>query len=113
MMIEVTKLDKLIDTTITNEVKEVLVDEKEISVVVEFFWDSHGNLVSFPGFNEKNSYSKSKASVKVTKRNYTMLGNNWEDWLLEINGQKIPGSIYRYSYGKNNTLYLKCVVGWG
>jgi hypothetical protein len=97
----------------TNVKLETLVERDNVDVNVRFFWDSHGTLVSFPGGpNEERNLSRLGVSVKVVKKTYTQMGQDWESWLLYINGERISGEVEEYTFkGKKSTVLV--VIGWG
>ncbi|RLI46139.1 hypothetical protein DRO61_09630 [Candidatus Bathyarchaeota archaeon] len=104
-----------LDIPITNERLETLIELEDVTVFVEFFWDSHGNLVKFPS-GEKREYSRTthNASVKVVKREYTQMERDWETWQLYVNGKHIAGSVREYDYSYDfNMIDLKVIIGWG
>ena len=98
----------------TNETRETLFEKSGVDLKVKFYWDSHGKLVEFIGFNDKKSFSKKNANVRVENYCYTAFESNFEDWGLFLDDKKLNGNVYRYSYNpNNNVLHVKFVVGWG
>lgn len=111
-------MDKLKSITIdlirTDEKSEIIYSAKKVNLKIKFFWDSHGRLVEFPGFNDKLTFSKRNVDIDIEKETFKLDGIEFEYWNLIINGEKLGnGTIYRYSLTPSNNFYVKMVVGWG
>ena len=96
--------------------KEVIFDKKEITVKIKFYWDSHGKLVEFKGFNDKYSFSKKVADVKIEKVTRTIdnLPKEFTHHRLYIDNELKNGDIYGVSFNPDtNIINIKLCVGWG
>lgn len=97
----------------TNRVEEVLFEGK-VNLKIRYFWDSHGNLVDFANEKGNKTFSKKNVDVKIVKVNSQLNGVEFENWDIYVDGKKMNGSIYRYSYNPDtNNLNVKLVLGWG
>ncbi len=104
-----------LDIPITNERFETLIEVEGVVVVVNFKWDSHGDVVPFPsGPNRTYELRKENATVKIIQKDYTQMEREWQTWLLSINGERISGDVYEYNYNsKKNYIVIDIVTGWG
>ena len=103
--------------TLKNENIEILI-EVDCNIIVNYVWDSHGKCIPFP-YNGRTTMKQNNVHAKITKIERTYAYDDGdvsdeESWDLELNGEKHPGDVYRYSYNeKNNTLRVKLCVGAG
>jgi len=98
----------------TNEVYTTLLEVQKVSLFIAFFWDSHGNMIPFEGFNNEETFMQLTADVKIVKYTYTSMGSNWEDWYIVIDGDKKSCSVTDYDFNpRSNLLRIKATVGWG
>jgi len=103
-----------LDIPITNEKFETLIEIDNTDILVGFFWDSHGRLVSFPSEKHGHSLKQENVSVKIVKNEYTQMGHEWETWQLFINGKRVNGDVREYNYMSDfNIVDLKVIIGWG
>jgi hypothetical protein len=110
-----------LDIKHVNESHTTMLEVRKASVFIEFFWDSHGNLVPFEGFNDKETFSKVSADVKIVSHKYTPIfkltgidNKEVDDWQLEIDSEVMNCSVYEYKWNpSSNLLKIKAVVGWG
>lgn len=110
------KQDEIINFTVELVSTEVLFESKDVEIKVEFFWDSHGKMIPFPGGpRNKKTFSKKSASVKITKnmRRFEKIERLFEDWSLEVDGVLFNAEVFKYSFDGFNTIKVKAIVGSG
>lgn len=101
------------------EVKEISKQEllklDNVDIEIEFFWNSHGKKVPFPGGpKKKKSYSKVKSKVVINERMYEQFDIEFQSWTLFVNDELIGGEVESYNFiGERNILRVKVIVGWG
>lgn len=99
--------------------KETTLFKKDnIKVRVSYFWDSHGKLVKWDidGKHSKTFNGNAEITKLELVRDWKYGGKmNEEYWKLSINGEKINGDVYSYSYynPETNTINVKMICGWG
>ena len=104
-MIETIEID--FDCSISNLQEEILYDgSRLLTVIIVPLWNSHGN---YSQFGENKSY---KGVLKIIKRTYTQLGQDWEDWQAYVDNKKVAENIAEYSI-LSNTAVIKEIVGCG
>jgi hypothetical protein len=102
------------DVEITNRKSEVLLDVPKTDVVIKFYWDSHGDMIPFEGFNKGYSFKKKDAHVVVTSKKMTMYGQEFESWQVMVDDVIIPCDVDEYDYkDAENYMWLKGIVGRG
>ena len=107
--------------TIAIEIPQKVISTREVYSIkgadleVEFFWNSHGNKVPFPGGpKHKKSYSKVNSDIVITETVREMYDMEFSDWKLVANGVHIQGDVSSYSYkGHSNIIRVKIIVGSG
>ena len=104
-MIETIEID--FDCSISNLQEELLYDgNKPLTVIVVPLWNSHGN---YSQFGKNKGYS---GVLKIIKRTYTQLGQNWEDWQAYVGNEKVAENIAEYNI-MSNIAVIKEIVGCG
>ena len=102
---------------VVSKKETTLFKKDDIKIRVSYFWDSHGKLVKWDrdGKHSKTFNGNAKITQIELVRDWKYGGiMNEEHWNLNINGEKIDGDVYGYSYNPNsNILNLKLVCGWG
>lgn len=97
--------------------KEVLFSGINITVYVDYFWDSHGDLHKFPKggkYNEEFFAGK----VEIIESRYKLymgdrcINEDGNRWLLYIDGEFI-GDVDGYDDSYEDELYVDVVVGAG
>lgn len=104
-MIEEIKID--FDCSISNLQEEIIYDGSQpLIVIVVPLWNSHGN---YSQFGENKSY---KGVLKIIKRTYTQLGQDWEDWQAYVGNEMVAENVAEYSV-QSKIAVIKEIVGNG
>ena len=104
-MIEEIKID--FDCSISNLQEEIIYDgDKPLTVIVVPLWNSHGN---YSQFGENKGYS---GVLKIIKRTYTQLGQDWEDWQAYVGNEMVAENVAEYSV-QSKIAVIKEIVGSG
>ena len=105
-----------IHTESLNETEEVLFTASNVSVVVDYFWDSHGRLVEWDGPNGQSRDEFDAESVKIVEKKWDMkMYDNiipMSCWEAYIDGTKIQALDIK-EYNLRKRLFIKAIVGTG
>ena len=105
-----------IHTESLNETEEVLFIASNVSVVVDYFWDSHGRLVEWDGPNGQSRDEFDAESVKIVEKKWDMKMYDtitpMSCWEAYIDGNKIQALDIR-EYNLRKRLFIKAIVGTG
>lgn len=101
---------------IENETEELLFSDHDVDVVIDYFWDSHGNLVEFNGPNGNSRDEIHADIVRIVEHSYDWVMGDMKIpmscWNLYINGEK-QNIMDISSYNKRKRLFIKAIVGSG
>ena len=104
-MIKTVEID--FDCSISNLQEEIIYDGSQpLTVIVVPLWNSHGNCSQF---GENKSY---KGVLKIIKRTYTQLGQDWEDWQAYVGNEMVAENVAEYSV-QSKIAVIKEIVGNG
>ena len=106
--------------TRTNEKREVLVEYKNVILKVDYFWDSHGDLVLWNEHVEEPTYW-SGVDVQIVSYTFTehLLGRDFdfETHQLCVDGKQISGDVINCKIQTDfigvATVNCRVTVGWG
>lgn len=106
--------------TRTNEKTETFAEYKDVILKVDYFWDSHGNLINWNECVEEPTFW-SKADVQIQKYSFTehLLNQDFdfEVHQLIVNGKQIAGDVMSHKATTDflgvTTVYCRVAVGWG
>jgi hypothetical protein len=108
-----------LERTRTNEQKRVVGGYKDVSLKVNYFWDSHGNLINWNHCVEEQT-TWPKADVQIIKYTFTehLLGKDLDFKMhqLNVNGKLISGDVISHKAKDEMgelVVYCDVVVGWG
>ena len=95
------------DCSISNLQEEIIYDgNKPLTVIIVPLWNSHGN---YSQFGENKGYS---GVLKIIKRTYTQLGQDWEDWQAYVGNEMVAENVAEYSV-QSKIAVIKEIVGSG
>lgn len=103
----------IVKRELTNQKEEVMF-EGFAKVNVKNYWDSHGKLI--PYNKENDIVSKEPVKIKLIKKTWTEMNEDYEDVALTIEGtspEKTSGSVYSVKTMQSGVKNIKLVVGWG
>ena len=106
---------------VLREERRVIYEANNVKVKINYFWDSHGNLVPF---KRKNKYTETINADRVKVEEVHRVFDEKDDyideiqeWNLYINDEDMHVEVESLSeVRKNNELekiIVKAIVGWG
>lgn len=104
----------------TNECKEVFAEYNNVILKVDYFWNSHGELINW-NENVEDPTFWSSVDVKLQKYTFTehLLNRDFdfEVHQLLVDGKLIGGDVISHKVTKDflgvETVYCRVAVGWG
>lgn len=98
-----------------NVSKETVFSGLNMDVFVDYYWDSHGRLVSFPRNGKyQEDFLADKVEIIYSKYDVYMddrcIDEDCESWSLYVDGNFI-GDVDSYDDSEEDTLYVDVVVG--
>ena len=101
---------------VTNEKIKVLAKYEKVNLKVNYFWDSHDQLILYNDFAEDPT-SWTNAEVEILEEHIPVFGFDYVERQLYVNGKLIEGEVNSYSKEPNpdGTCYVYCsvIVGGG
>lgn len=102
--------------TVTNEKIKVLAKYENINLKVDYFWDSHDQLILNNDFAEDPT-SWTNVDVEILEEHIPVFGFEYVERQLYVDGKPINGEVNSYckEYNPDGTCYVYCsvIVGWG
>lgn len=115
-----TSVNNEITITRTNEQTEVFAEYKDVILKVDYFWNSHGELINWNEHVEEPTFW-SGVDVQIQKYTFTerLLERDFdfEVHQLLVNGKHISGDVISHKAKTDflgvTTVYCRVAVGWG
>ena len=110
-----------LETTRTNEKKEVIQTFSKVDVKVDYFWDNHGNLIKFnDSVKEPKSWSDVEVQLVLYSFTENLLGKSFDFQCRQlviddkvISGDLIDCIVNTGSSTQKTCLHCRVTVGWG
>lgn len=104
-----------------NENKETIVDVKGADLKLDFFWNSHGDLINWNALTpEPNFYQDSDVKLVIYTFTEDILGGTYdfEACQVLVNDEIISGDVINYLIDEDEetgkvTVKCRVAVGWG
>lgn len=109
-----------LETSRTNEKREVLGTYPKVNVKADYYWDSHGKLIKWNSHvKEQRIWTNADVKIEVYSFTEQLIDNNYDFQTVQlyVNNHLISGELVNCvakvdSTGKV-TLHCKVTVGWG